>query len=430
MTVLNKVLIGLIFFASIGMFILGTRALKTHQCWQQKAQGLEKELAWERDKQLVLTEGLDSPEVAAREEELNKIGGDAAQGIQQGKQALEEMREEAKLGLRKATLALDEQLVDRGPVWRACRPQAGPETATEGKVLVTVEFPAPHQIQPQTVLWVFDEAGVDQGGRYLGQFVVVGGPPAQELQLQPTVRMTPRELAKLNQSAGRNGATWSLYAIMPSDNHQSLAGLTEDQLKAVLPPETVAEYVTDGQMSTLGDMRQRGLEGNVYRVDANGQIARDDGGLEVPVQGEDEKGKYVRQLRDYEEVFRHAHLVWTEMVDRVNTLTRSVAYLDPKKLDPNSTQIGALQLAQQQETYRQKEKDQLAEDLKTNQAQRDEVVAHLNAVKGTLAALQEAIHTTIARVQGMAGEIAKIQQEATRIIDERTRTMAQAGEAR
>ena len=45
MSIWNKVLIGLILLASIGFFILGARALKTHQYWREQALQLEQELA-------------------------------------------------------------------------------------------------------------------------------------------------------------------------------------------------------------------------------------------------------------------------------------------------------------------------------------------------------------------------------------------------
>ena len=58
--------------------------------------------------------------------------------------------------------------------------------------------------------------------------------------------------------------------------------------------------------------------------------------------------------------------------------------------------------------------------------QRDAVLAHRDAVQGKLAAIQAAVAETIKTAQAMAGEIARIQREATRIIDERSQAMAQA----
>jgi len=432
MSIWNKVFIGLIFLASIGFFILGARALKTHQYWREQALQLEQELAQERDVELVLKEGFDSPEVIAREQELDKIGGDAAEGLKRAKEEMEGMREEAKMGLRRVNVALHEELVDRGRVWRDCRPQPAPETARTGQLKVLVEFPSPHQIADKTVLWAFDQLPVDQGGRYLGQFTV-DGVDNTGVVLKPTTRVDAAVLAKLNQSAARNGAAWSLYEVMPRDNHRSLAGLSDDELKAELPEETVDEYVSDGQSTTLEDVKQRGLAGKVFQVDESGQIVKTNG-LETEVRAENVEGKYVRQLRDYEGLFRQYHLRLTEGVDRRSTLVRNVLYIDPDRLPPGIDPAGlqppsvaALPDAKLQLQYRQEERDRLAEVERPKCfGQRDAVAAHLKAVQGKLAAIQAALAETIKTVQGMAGEIARIQREATRIIDERTQAMARA----
>jgi len=432
MSIWNKVFIGLIFLASIGFFILGARALMTHKYWREQALQLERELAQERDVELVLKEGFDSPEVIAREQELDKIGGDAAEGLKRAKEEMEGMREEAKMGLRRVNVALHEELVDRGRVWRDCPPDPAPETAKTGQLKVKVKFPSPHQIADKTVLWAFDQLPVDQGGRYLGQFTV-DGVDNEGVVLKPTTRMDAAALAKLNQSATRNGAAWSLYEVMPRDNHRSLAGLSDDELKAKLPEETVDEYVSDGQSTTLEDVKQRGLAGKVFQVDESGQIVKTNG-LETEVRAENVEGKYVRQLRDYEELFRQYHLRLTEGVDRRNTLVRNVLYIDPDRLPPGINPAGlkpptvaALPDAKLQLQYRQEERDRLAEVERPKCfGQRDAVAAHLKAVQGKLAAIQAALAETIKTAQGMAGEIARIQREATRIIDERTQAMAQA----
>lgn len=382
MSTWNKVLLGLIFVASIAFFILGARALKTHQYWRTQVVQLEEALASEQE-------------------------------------TYDDLREQ----VRQLRTELYEQLVDRGRVWYGCRPQPGPDTQKTGAVVVAVEFPDPHQITPNSVLWVFDELPIDNGGKYLGQFAVlgVGGQGNTEVQLQPSMRMTQPELDRVAQSAGRNGAAWALYEIMPIDNHHSLslAELSEDELKAILsqvPPEILDEYLSDGQMMTLEEMKQRGLAGTVYRIDANEEIVRSDG-VPQEVEAENEKGKYVRQLRDYEESFRQHGLERTAWRDKFDTTTRNVNYIKAAHAD-----------ATRQQQYRQRERDRLKDtELPKAVRDRDLVAAHLDVVKGKLAALQAAIRETINKNQALAGEIARIQREATRIINERTRAMAQAG---
>ena len=380
MSTWNKVLIGLILIASIAFFILGARALKTHQYWRAQAAEYEEALATELE-------------------------------------SYDDLREQ----VRQLRLKLHAQVVDRGRVWYGCqpKPEDSPNTKTTGAVVVAVEFPDPHQITPNSVLWVFDELPAENGGRYLGQFAVAGVDQAStKVQLQPSTRMIQGELDRLAQSAGRNGATWALYEIMPIDNHRALGELSEEELKAMLPqapPEIVDEYVSDGQLMTLEEMKQRGLAGKVYRIDANEEIVKSKG-VPQEVEAENEKGKYVRQLRDYEESFRQHGLERTALRDKYATTQRNISYITSAKED-----------AERQQVYRQKEHDRLATELAEAKRERDLVATHLKAVQGALAGLQAAVQETIEKNQSLAGEIARIQREATRIIDERTRAMARAG---
>jgi len=384
MSIWNKVLTGLILLASVGFFILGARALKTHEYWRKQAKQLEQELATEIETHADLSE------------QVRQVG-----------------------------LALHEQLVDRGRTWRECRVQPNPQMGQTGEAVVTIEYPVPHQIAPKSVLWIFDDLPVENGGRYLGQFEVVGvgGQDNMVVNLKPSTKMTQPELARLVQSASRASPTWTLYEIMPIDNHASLAGLDLEALKAVLPAESAEEYLTEGQLTTLEAVKQRGLRGKVFKVDANGEIVKRTDlkeiqlkGLEVEVEAENEQGKYVRQLRDYEELFRKSALERTEGIDRERSLTRNNDYVAQTYQD-----------ATLQHQYRQKERDQLVADRAKFFGQRDTVAAHLEAVKGKLAAIRAAVADTIKSNRAMAGEIARIQQEATRLIDEQTRRMAQAG---
>ncbi len=450
MSIWNKVLIGLILVVSLVFFILSARALKTHEHWREQARSLEQELEQLRDAELVFQEGLDAPQVAAREEELQEIGPDAAQAVQQAKQELESMPPGARLGLRRLRLELHKLMTDRGRVWYRCRPQPHPDTAKTGAVAVLVRFPDPHQIAANTVLWAFDEAPIQNGGSYLGQFTVagIGGQGNQQVQLQPAMNMLPPQLQRLQQSATRNGASWTLCEVMPVDSHEIFAGLNADQLKATLPERTVDEYVLDGQMMTVEDFKKRGLRGRLLAVDQNGEVIyvdpktgtvvrvksvdesgqptwENEDGKEVQVTSVREKevqkgeGKYVRQPRDYEELFQQHDLERTEWADKWQTANRNRTYV-----------VDAHDDARRQVQYRQKERDQLEVDKKRYLGERDLAEAHLRAIGEKLVALRAAIEETIKTSQALAGQIAKIQQEATRIIDARSQRMARAGEAR
>ncbi|NQT17390.1 MAG: hypothetical protein HQ582_31840, partial [Planctomycetes bacterium] len=322
--------------------------------------------------------------------------------------------------VRQLTVDLHKETVDRGRVWYGCQPQAPEGT---GEVAVTTDFPDPNRIEAQTILYVFDQLDVRQGGAYLGQFTVaaIGG---RQVQLQPTMRMSETDLAKLQQAATRQDARWALYEIMPVDNHDSLAlaELGPELLKAVLPETSVAEYLADGQLMTLGQMKERGLRGKVFKVDESGEVVKrteiEDievaGQIEVEVQGEDEQGKYVRQLRDYEELFRHYALQRTAGIDRQAAADRNRKYV---------TEAGDDAVAQRD--FRQREHDNLVEVRREQSAERDLAAAHREAVTGKLTAIQAAIEQKRKSNQAVGGEIARIQREVTRRIDQQTRRMAQ-----
>lgn len=380
MNIWNKVLIGLILVASIALFILSARALKTHQHWRSQIAALEEELATEL-----------------------------------------ENREAADAEVRQFTVALHKETVDRGRVWRGCRPQVQPATATTGEIVVQTDFPDPNRIEAQTILYVFDEFDIRAGGAYLGQFTVAAV-AGRDLQLRPTKRMSQADLARLQPAATRQDALWALYEIMPVDNHESLAlaDLGEDLLNAVLPPTSVEEYLADGQLMTLGQMKERGLRGKVFKVDESGEVVErteiDDiaaNGLQIEVQGEDEQGKYVRQLRDYEELFRHYTLQWTAGIDRLESAARNLAYVTLARDD-----------AVQQRDFRQREHDSLVEERKEQFTERDLAASHLKAVTDKLTAIQAASQEKRKTNQAMSGEIARIQREATQRIDQETRRMA------
>jgi len=384
MNIWNKVLIGLILVASIALFILSARALKTHQHWRSQIASLEEELATE----------LEGHETAVAE-------------------------------VRQLTVALHKETVDRGRVWYGCKPQVQPATATSGEIVVETDFPDPNRIKAQTILYVFAYNPKNNWeGAYLGQFTVaaIGGQTNRQLQLRPTMRMSQADLARLQQAATQQGFFWALYEIMPVDNHESLAlaELEPDLLKAVLPPTSVEEYLADGQLMTLGQMKERGLRGKVFKVDESGEVVKrteiDDiaaNGLEIEVQGEDEQGKYVRQLRDYEELFRHYALQWTAGIDRLESAARNHAYVTLARDD-----------AVQQRDFRQTQHDDLVEVRKEEFAERDLAASHLGAVTGKLTAIQAASQEKRKTNQAMGGEIARIQREVTQRIDQETRRMA------
>ena len=345
MSIWNKVLVGFILVASVVFFFLAARVLKTHAYWRSIAVKLEADLKVEQE----------------LEKELR---GDSN-------------KPDAPPGIRQLKVALRGVLVDRGRVWRNCEPGI---VQPSGNLSVTTGLAEP-KIAVNTVLFAFEEKPIQDGGRYLGQFSVAGV-AGNLLQLQPSMELYDEQLKRLQDSS--DGAVrWSLYEIMPVDQHEIFAEMDEAELHEMFPESTADEYIVDRSTAAPG-------------------------GPEV--QQPD------RQLRDYEVLFAEYGRQWGTRRDESEAATRDIASLE-----------AALADTRLQVQFRQNEIDQLNGELVEITGERDTVATHCRALEKMLAVVEAGVEKIIATNRALAGQIARIQQEATQRIDEQTRRMAQAG---
>ena len=102
----------------------------------------------------------------------------------------------------------------------------------------------------------------------------------------PTQPIDPNDYELKRLAASR--APWVIYETMPMDRNELFAGMTEDQLKQLLPKQSVAEYLRHGKEATADDdpARKVGLDEEGKRLPAD-QIAKAT------------KVLYQRRLRDY-----------------------------------------------------------------------------------------------------------------------------------
>ncbi len=381
MSIWNKVLLGCIFVATLVMILFASKALIIKQRWSQEARQLKADLTAEEEKI----------------RELNRWD------------------EGSEMTLHRAQVELHKLTVDRGRVWSNCNPVEIQKDAQTGALAVKVALDPAVTIDLNTVLFVFEDKPVKEGGHYLGQFAVVAS-AAGQAGLQPRVNFTAAELGRLQQSQ-KAGTRWILYDVMPIDDHEILAGLSDDEKKAMFPKATVAEYLADGQITTKEEVERQGLSGKVLMVDEAGQPVLDAQGLETEVQ--QGKGKYVRQLRDYDVLFSELIRLRSNTLDKIAATDQDKSYLERAVLD-----------AKQQQQFRRTEIDSLHVELAETTRQRDEVNAHRDALAGAIASMQKAIANLMESNRAVAGKIARIQYEAARIIDARTQGMAQAEGAR
>ena len=350
MSIWNKILAWFVGITALAFFYLAARTLQTHAYWKKTAQSFE--------------------------QAIKKVDAD-------NKKLLEGDPKAAQVGIRQINIELDKVLLDRRRVWTNCEAKArvGREDGS-AEVLVTIDRPDPPGIADNTVLYAFEETPVEKRGRYLGEFKVtkVAG---KDVTLAPTSMLNTRELDRLAVAK----QPWILYEIMPRDNHETLARLSGDQKKAMLPADTLQEYLKDGKPADKDDPAERVADGN-----------------------------YVRQLRDYQVLFDNDVENRTVMDQRLKAVTQ----------DTNLLKV-ALDQAQKQEEVCKADIATAKEELAKITRERTLVADVSKAIDAKVAEVGAEISKLLEKNQAMAGHIAQQQLDAAERIDQRTRAMAQSG---
>jgi len=389
MSIWNKVLVGLIAVAALAFWYLTMRTLKTQQYWRELVADFEQRIDQVKDQNEWMREGrMEDGELVA-------------------------------MGIRQTQLALEKVLLDRGRAWYNCTPETTPQTAQTGEVRVTTDLPDPHGITVNAVLYVFEQSPVQDGGAYLGPFVV-DQVAAKQVALKPAFTFNAAELQRLS----RSQSPWVMYDKLPADNYYLFADLDEDELRKLLPAESVEEYLHHGEEAAWEDVEQWGVDGMV--VDENGLPLIDDRGEKIP----DRDGVFHRRLRDYAALLHaapygkeyDAHIPsgrsrQTLLNDLIASMQRDVQYMQAAAAD-----------AKLQVTFRKNEIAALEADLAKLRAERNAVSDHHQQIEGKLRELKAAVEQMLEQNRTMAGQIARIQLEAAQRIEQRTRAMAQSAE--
>ena len=176
----------------------------------------------------------------------------------------------------------------RGRVWRQVRPSG--EVSDQGAVSVTIGIPNPHGLSEGSIVYAFESDDPNQppgGTQYLGSFIVTAA-GGEAVSLEPVQLIDQRTGERLANSAG----PWSLFETMPADRHNLFEDLPEQQLRELLPAESVEQYIHHGQEATQDDDPF-----NVIWLDAAGNRVDPD------LADQAEKKVYDRPLRDYAYLF-------------------------------------------------------------------------------------------------------------------------------
>jgi chromosome segregation ATPase len=181
------------------------------------------------------------------------------------------------------------------------------------------------------------------------------------------MRLLPRADARL---ASRKGS-WTICEVMPNDMREVFAGMTEQQLRAVVPASVVDEYLTDGR-----DGKQR-------------------------------------KLRDYHVLLKELDRQETVLREDRETAKRHNDYMQAASKD-----------AKQHQLFDQDERAALMAELDRAKKERAAAVAHEQSLQKELAALTAKISQLIEDNRATAEEIGRMQSEMIRQVDRRTAAVA------
>jgi hypothetical protein len=191
----------LVFLGAVIFLVLLATSLKARRHWMKTLDQYEKEYT----------------QVTSEQEKL--LYGDLTEAVQ------------TEESLRSITAKLSRFMLDRGRIWRESvpAPPAGDGTITVSIAGATAE--APHQIPQNFVLYAFRDVPLADGRKvpaaYIGEFQVVAASPTN-VQIRPTL-LSPQLLAASSTSDFANrfvgnyiqNATWSLYELLPTDDHRT-----------------------------------------------------------------------------------------------------------------------------------------------------------------------------------------------------------------
>jgi len=344
------VLVLCIFFTAIGFLFLGAETVRIHQNLRKGIPGLEKRLSSLQ---------------------------------QQNDQLLNGM------GDKPGILQLDHRLKivtrERGRVWRGVIPSG--QVDQQGRVSVEIAKPSPHGLEKDAIVYAF-EAGnpnaVDpaDGKQYMGEFRVLEV-QAEGATLEPILLIDNRVGQRLAASKG----PWSLYETMPIDRHRLYAGFSEEALRAMLPSESVEEYLRHGSEATPDDDQW-----HVTGLDEDGKrVGPED--IDSAVQR-----LYDRTLRDYAFIFSALAGEKVVTLAKQEAITQDVARL-----------VQSITSAEETGKFRQQQIDALNHDLTGMQQDRTAIESHRDAVLRLLAHFQERIADYRRANSDLAGQFTRQQ---------------------
>ncbi len=343
MSIWNKVLLGLLMVMTLPFIFVAARTLKTEQSWREAANQLESQI-----KQLT-------------SENERLLEGDATNE-----------------GIRQVSNKLFEITMDRGRAWfgsQPVEPQVDEEKRSATVTLSLAEGYDAQNIEDELVMYLFEETGIEEGGRYLGEFKVTGVGEGQVV-VSSTLPLNDEQLQRVGTPQG----TWTMYEVMPLDRHEVWTYLDEATIRKLLPDDVEEEYVKDGKPAAADDPPERVVD-----------------------------GKYQRPLRSYAALFYELDRLRTIDTDRIAAMQKDIEFLKAAVAD-----------AQTQQQYRREEIARLKQDVERITRQNDAVASLRDRLRQSLEQTREQVAATLEANKRMARQFAQWQFEAAAAIDRET----------
>lgn len=360
-------LVVFVFLAAVGYFVLAAEVLRINAVLRKQANDLEKQLAGVKADVEALEHGTRDTQV------INSLAAQEVT-IPEGAESIPSL-EDLEHRLHLVTRL-------RGRVWRKVAPTGFDPKS--GSVAVTIEEPKPPGIAPDTILFLFEQGAAPTsdapGAQYLGEFRVkeIAG------QQATLVSLNQFDEFEANRIASSRGP-WTLHETMPIDQNELYAGFTEEQLRKLLPADSVDEYIRQGKPA--------GPDDDEWHV-----IGFDEEGNQVGPEKMDKAVKkvYQRRLRDYAVEFSELNRRRVLLLANIAAVTQ-----DNLRLKESLTSAKGL------EEFRTEEIRKLSIDLAGVKKERKVIDTHLATVQQQLANAQELLKDAIAENRRLSEELAQ-----------------------
>lgn len=367
----HVLLVVAIFLSAVGFLILASETLRIIAHYRQESNTFEQQLERVNTDIAALRNGTDEGGV---------IGGLAADEVQVPEDA-EEMP-----GIRDLDHELHLATRVRGRAWRNVAPVGfDPQTLT---VQAGISAPQPSGIDRDSILFLFEQGPPSlpdptRGPQYLGEFRVTGV-DGQQITMTSVNLMDEFQQQRL--AAGRG--PWTLYETMPVDSYDLFTGMTEDELRKLLPERSVQEYIRQGTPAGPDDD-----EWHRVGIDEQGNL------LGPADMDKAAKVLYQRRLRDYNVEFDALARRRVLLLSNIAAVTK-----DNERLQT------ALASAQKLQAFRQEELRKLGMDLAGVQKEREIIEKHLAAVQTQLKNAQQLLNDSLAANTRLVQELADLQR--------------------